>query len=102
LLQDQIARIEAEARDVAMRVALAPADGTRREHELLDYSRADGKTDGRLGLYKVIAAKADERRQLYGRFLELWTQWEETGFLTTIQASVSTTLPVVGDTIRNT
>lgn len=74
LLRDQIARIEAETRDVAMRVALAPADETRREHELLDYSRADGKTDGRLGLYKVIAAKADERRQLYSRFVELWAQ----------------------------
>jgi hypothetical protein len=102
LLQDQIARIEMEAREDAMRVALTPADGSQRDDELLGRSRADGKADGRLGLYKVIAAKADERRQLYARFVDLWTQWEETGFLTTVQESLTRPHSVTGAVLANT
>jgi hypothetical protein len=89
LLQERLARIDAEAREEALRIAMAPADGTRRDDELADRSRAGGSSDGRLGLYKVIAAKADERRQLYDRFTELWSQWEEAGFLTAIRGSLS-------------
>jgi len=58
------------------------------DDQLLDLMRTDGKSDGRLGLYKVIAAKADERRQFYDRFVALWTQWEEAGFLAAIRASL--------------
>jgi hypothetical protein len=89
LLQERLARIDAEAREEALRIAMAPADGVRRDEELDGRSRADGTSDGRLGLYKVIAGKADERRDLYDRFTDLWAQWEEAGFLTTIRASLS-------------
>lgn len=89
LLQERLAKIDEEAREEALRIAMAPTDGTRRDDELAERSRSDGMSDGRLGLYKVIAAKADERRRLYDRFTELWTQWEEAGFLTAIRDSIS-------------
>jgi hypothetical protein len=102
LLREQITAIEVEAREDALRIAMAPAEGDRRDDQLVDHSRADGKADGRLGLYKVIAAKADERRQLYDRFVELWTQWEETGFLAAIRSSVSRTGAGAGEAAGST
>jgi CHAD domain len=102
LLQRHITRIDAEAREEALRVATSPADGTRRDEDLLDRSRTDGKSDGRLGLYKVIAAKADERRQLYDRFAELWSQWEDAGFLTAMRGSLSSEHQVVGEAPKPT
>jgi hypothetical protein len=96
LLQERLARIDAEAREEALRIAIAPADGAHRDDELADRSRADGTSDGRLGLYKVIAGKADERRELYDRFTALWTQWEEAGFLTAIRGSLSSDLASAG------
>lgn len=92
LLQEQVAQIDAEAREDALRIALSPADGTHRDDDLLDHSRTDGISNGRLGLYKVIAAKADERRDLYDRFVDLWSEWEDAGFLVAIRASLTSEL----------
>lgn len=89
LMEARIIGLEAEIRKEAMSVSMAPAEDGRRDDRLLDLIRTDGKSDGRLGLYKVIAAKADERRELYDRFLALWGQWEETGFLAGIRASLA-------------
>lgn len=88
LIEERLSGIDVMAREAALRTAMATADDGRRDDQLLDLMRTDGKSDGRLGLYKVIAAKADERRQFYDRFAALWTQWEEAGFLAAIRASL--------------
>lgn len=85
LLEERLGQIDAEARDRALQVALAPSEGESREHSLLDQTRTDGKADGRLGLYKIIAAKADERRDAYGRFETHWKHWQDSGFLASIR-----------------
>ena len=85
LLEERVGLIDAEARDRALHIARAPSEGESRDRSLLDHAHSDGKVDGRLGLYRVIAAKADERRDAYGRFEEQWTEWQESGFLASIR-----------------
>ncbi len=89
LMEERIIGLEANIREEAMRTAMAPAENGRRDDRLLELVQTDGKSDGRLGLYKVIAAKADERRELYDRFVALWSQWEEAGFLAGIRTSLA-------------
>lgn len=89
LLRKRIGEIEADGRERALQIALTPADEPHRDGMLLEASSRDGRADGHLGLYKVIAAKADERRDLYDRFTELWSQWEETDFLTAMRGPIT-------------
>ena len=95
LIEDRITAIDATARAGALRAAMAPGDENHNLDQLLNLVQTDGKSDGRLGLYRVIASKAEERRHLYDRFVALWSHWEEAGFLAAIQASLSD--PHAGD-----
>jgi hypothetical protein len=89
LLEERITGIDVATRADAMRTAMSPGDEGQRIDQLLARLQADGKSDGRLGLYRMVAAKAEERRRLYDQFVALWTHWEEAGFLAGIQASIS-------------
>jgi hypothetical protein len=89
LLEERIMGIEVAARTDAMRAAMSPNDEGQRIDQLSALVQTDGKSDGRLGLYRVVAAKAEERRRLYEQFTALWTHWEDAGFLAGIQASLS-------------
>jgi hypothetical protein len=95
LLEQRVTAIDTGARADVMRTAMAPGDESERYEQLSALVQTDGKADGRLGLYRVIASKAEERRTLYDRFAALWTHWEEAGFLASIQASISD--PQAGD-----
>jgi hypothetical protein len=89
LIEERITAIDASIRAEAIRVAMAPDDDGGRDERLLVLVRTDGRSDGRLGMYKVVASKAEERRQLYDRFAALWTHWEEASFLAGVRASLS-------------
>jgi hypothetical protein len=89
LMEERITAIDASIRAEAIRVAMAPDDDGGRDERLLVLVRTDGRSDGRLGMYKVVASKAEERRQLYDRFAALWTHWEEASFLAGVRASLS-------------
>lgn len=89
LLEERIVGVEAQVREEALLRVMAPAEDGQRDGRLLDLLRTDGKSDGRFGLYKVMASKADERRELYDQFVALWNQWEDAGFLAGIRASLA-------------
>lgn len=96
LLLDRIALIDQESRERALEIATSPALEKRRQEELQDMVRGDEQGDGRLGLYTVIAAKAEERREQYARFESLWTEWEQYGLLRAIRTMISPVPVAVG------
>lgn len=89
LLVAQVTDIETSARIGALQVALSPGSVDERERDLIDRVTMDGKADGRLGVYKVMAVKGDERKELYDRFVDLWAHWQDAGFLTMLRATLS-------------
>ncbi len=88
LLLHHIETIEAEQR--VHLTALATSPGYQDlDAELPRLLHSDGLVDGRLGLYKTLAAKAAERHDKYRQFEELWAAWEAGGFLQSLRVSIA-------------
>jgi hypothetical protein len=85
LLLDRIATMDREGRKRGLEIATCADHQSHRLEELRNLV-GEGDRGARLGLYQVIASKADERRTQYARFESLWTEWEESGVLNGISA----------------
>jgi hypothetical protein len=88
LLTGRIEQMDAEARRRGVEIATGDEDDSVRQHELQELVWSDER-HSRLGLYSVIAAKADERREAYQRFVSLWGEWQESGLLESIRAMIT-------------
>jgi hypothetical protein len=96
LLVGRIAALDEEAREQGLQVASEPSADGQRDEALHQLTHGDASGDARLGLYRVIAAKADERRDLYTRFVALSQGWEQAGLPDAIRAMIGRATAAAG------
>jgi hypothetical protein len=88
LLVERVISIDEDARRRGLEIADAPVADGGRWQPLIEIVRNIHDADARLGLFTVIGAKGDERREQYGQFDALWLEWERNGFLEAIGAMI--------------
>lgn len=84
LLIGRIELMDSEARMRGLDIARNTRDEAARQNGLQQVVWGDQR-HARVGLYSVIASKADQRREQYARFESLWAEWTETGLLRSIR-----------------
>lgn len=90
LLIGRLAAMDTDARSRGLAIARDTTDAAARTKGLQQLVWGDQR-HARFGLYNVIAAKADERREQYAQFVVLWTEWAQTGLLQSIRDMINGT-----------
>lgn len=89
LLVRQLERMDEAHRQHELDVAERVPDGEERAQELRKAHRDRKSEAARLGLLDAIAAKLQERRECYGRYATLWSEWESNGLLDAIESMIA-------------
>jgi hypothetical protein len=92
LLIGRIEQMDADGRTRGLEIARNTSDETARQTGLQQLVWGDQR-HARIGLYSVIAAKADQRRAQYARFESLWAEWTETALLRSIRTMITGVAP---------
>jgi CHAD domain-containing protein len=93
LLHQELRSLDDHTREnVVERLQSSPA-GVERDVLLRSALRRDAQRGARAGLYRIIAAKLDERARKYDEFAALWDVWERDDVVGQIRAMIS--IPVV-------
>jgi hypothetical protein len=93
LMMERIEALDRLARTETLASVLAAEVGPERDAALRTALRRDTARGARAGLYRVVAAKEDERRACYEAFLGMWNTWESDGVIESLQALVDEEQP---------
>jgi hypothetical protein len=94
LLETRLRELDSRVRaDTIVAVRSAPR-GPERDAALRVALRRDTTRGARAGLYRVIAAKADERATRYDEFLRLWHAWEDEQFVESVRETIADGQPL--------
>jgi hypothetical protein len=94
LLETRLRELDSRVRaDTIAAVRSAPR-GPERDAALRSALRRDTTRGARAGLYRVIAAKADERATRYDEFLRLWHAWEDEQFAESVRETIAEDQPL--------
>jgi CHAD domain-containing protein len=93
LLEARLRALDGQVRAGTIAAVRSASVGAERDAVLRAALRRDTTRGARAGIYRVIAAKADERARRYDEFLQLWHTWEDEHFVESVRGLIADSEP---------